>query len=82
MIIEGFKGSLNNKLAILRNGPERTKTVHTGQHYDDEMSASFFEDLEIPEPDFFLDAASGSHAVQTAKIMTGFEKACKKYNIG
>ena len=52
------------------------KIVHTGQHYDYRMSAAFFEDLEIPEPDFFLDAGSGSHAVQTAKIMTGFEKVC------
>jgi len=52
------------------------KIVHTGQHYDYEMSAAFFKDLEIPEPDFFLDAGSGSHAVQTAKIMTAFEKVC------
>ena len=45
--------------------------VHTGQHYDYEMSQTFFEDLEIPKPDFFLDAGSGSHAIQTAKIMEG-----------
>jgi UDP-N-acetylglucosamine 2-epimerase (non-hydrolysing) len=50
--------------------------VHTGQHYDYEMSQSFFEDLEIPKPKYFLDAGSGSHAVQTAKIMVAFEKIC------
>ena len=52
--------------------------VHTGQHYDYEMSQAFFEDLEIPKPTYFLDAGSGSHAVQTAKIMVAFEKICEK----
>ncbi len=51
--------------------------VHTGQHYDYEMSQAFFEDLEIPKPTYFLDAGSGSHAVQTAKIMVAFEKICE-----
>ncbi len=61
------------------NYPEiECKLVHTGQHYDYEMSQSFFEDLEIPEPHFFLDAGSGSHAVQTAKIMVAFEQVCKE----
>jgi UDP-N-acetylglucosamine 2-epimerase (non-hydrolysing) len=54
------------------------KIVHTGQHYDPEMSAVFFEDLGIPEPAFHLEAGSGSHAEQTAKIMTAFEKICEK----
>jgi UDP-N-acetylglucosamine 2-epimerase (non-hydrolysing) len=52
------------------------KIVHTGQHYDYEMSQAFFNDLELPRPDFFLDAGSGTHAVQTAKIMIEFEKIC------
>ncbi len=52
------------------------KIVHTGQHYDFDMSQAFFNDLDIPEPDFFLDAGSGSHAAQTAKIMVAFEKVC------
>ncbi len=47
--------------------------VHTGQHYDFSMSDSFFEDLEIPQPDFYLNVGSASHAVQTAKIMIEFE---------
>ena len=52
------------------------KIIHTGQHYDYEMSQVFFDDLEIPEPDFFLEAGSGSHAVQTAEVMVAFEKVC------
>ncbi len=51
--------------------------VHTGQHYDYEMSQAFFDDLEIPEPDHFLEAGSGSHAEQTARIMVAFEKVCE-----
>jgi len=51
--------------------------VHTGQHYDHEMSQSFFEDLEIPPPKYSLHAGSASHAVQTAKIMTAFEEVCE-----
>lgn len=65
-------------LKVHKNSNVQWKLVHTGQHYDYEMSQSFFEDLEIPEPDFFLDAGSGSHAVQTAKIMVAFESVCKQ----
>ena len=54
------------------------KVVHTGQHYDYEMSEAFFEDLELPKPNYFLDAGSGTHAVQTAKIMVAFEELCRK----
>jgi UDP-N-acetylglucosamine 2-epimerase (non-hydrolysing) len=52
------------------------KIVHTGQHYDDNMSGVFFLDLGIPAPDYNLDCGSGSHAEQTAKIMVEFEKVC------
>lgn len=52
--------------------------VHTGQHYDKNMSDSFFNDLEIPKPDHNLGISSGSHAEQTAKIMIEFEKVCLK----
>jgi len=55
------------------------KLVHTGQHYDYEMSQAFFDDLEIPRPDFFLGAGSGSHAEQTAKIMVNLEKVCEEH---
>ena len=47
--------------------------VHTGQHYDTNMSDSFFNDLELPKPDLSLGVGSGSHSVQTAKIMERFE---------
>jgi len=50
------------------------KLVHTGQHYDYEMSKVFFEDLEIPEPDIYLGVGSGTHAEQTGKVMIEFEK--------
>ena len=48
--------------------------VHTGQHYDDSMSGSFFRDLGLPKPDVHLGVGSGSHAVQTAEIMRKFEE--------
>ncbi len=48
--------------------------VHTGQHYDYEMSKVFFEDLELPEPDIYLGVGSGTHAEQTGKVMIEFEK--------
>jgi len=47
--------------------------VHTGQHYDAAMSDAFFDDLGMPKPDVYLGVGSGSHAVQTAKVMTEFE---------
>src|ERR1700687_6486720 len=47
--------------------------VHTGQHYDRQMSALFFEELRIPRPDIDLEVGSGSHAVQTAEVMKRFE---------
>lgn len=50
------------------------RIVHTGQHYDANMSKIFFEDLGLPQPDIYLGIGSGSHAVQTAKIMIEFEQ--------
>jgi UDP-N-acetylglucosamine 2-epimerase (non-hydrolysing) len=48
--------------------------VHTGQHYDANMSAVFFRDLGLPEPDVNLEVGSASHAVQTAEVMVRFER--------
>ena len=52
--------------------------VHTGQHYDEKMSESFFRELSIPKPDINLGIGSGSHAEQTARIMVEFEKVLIK----
>ena len=48
--------------------------VHTGQHYDANMSDFFFNDLDLPKPNLFLGVGSGSHSAQTAKVMEGFER--------
>ena len=53
--------------------PIEPMLVHTGQHYDERMSELFFRQLGIPEPDVNLGVGSGSHAAQTAAIMTAFE---------
>lgn len=52
------------------------RIVHTGQHYDAEMSDVFFEELGIPAPHHHLGCGGGSHAEQTAKIMEAYEKLC------
>ena len=52
--------------------------VHTGQHYDENMSKIFFVDLELPEPDIYLGVGSGSHAQQTGKVMEAFEDVVLK----
>jgi UDP-N-acetylglucosamine 2-epimerase (non-hydrolysing) len=56
-----------------RGGLLRYRLVHTGQHYDPRLSASFFEQLGIPDPDVNLEVGSGSQAEQTAAIMTRYE---------
>jgi len=48
--------------------------VHTGQHYDENMSNVFFEEMEIPKPNYNLNVGSGSHGAQTAKMIEGLEK--------
>jgi len=56
-----------------RGRPIESLLVHTGQHYDPQMSAAFFAELAIPPPDRTLGVGSGSHATQTAEIMRRFE---------
>lgn len=65
-------------LRSLQKYPEffQAQLIHTGQHYDTEMSDIFFRELELPRPDRFLGVGSGTHAEQTAKIMVAFEQEC------
>jgi len=52
--------------------------LHTGQHYDDNLSRVFFDELGIPEPDIYLGVGSGSHAEQTARVMLAFEPVLRE----
>jgi UDP-N-acetylglucosamine 2-epimerase (non-hydrolysing) len=58
----------------LRSAGHEHHIVHTGQHYDPEMSRAFFEELEIPPPELNLGIGSGSHAEQTAAMLVGLER--------
>lgn len=62
-------------VAAMKQRPEQFHplVVHTGQHYDASMSDAFFQDLDLPTPDRYLDVGSGSHAKQTAAVMERFE---------
>jgi UDP-N-acetylglucosamine 2-epimerase (non-hydrolysing) len=53
--------------------------VHTGQHYDPDMSDAFFADLGLPKPDFHLGVGSGSHAEQTGGVMIAYEKIAREH---
>jgi UDP-N-acetylglucosamine 2-epimerase (non-hydrolysing) len=63
-------------MRVLTSRPDRFEPilVHTGQHYDEAMSESFFRDLGIPEPDVNLGVGSGSHAEQTAHVLVKIEQ--------
>ena len=83
MLIAGARPNFMKIAPIARafeGVPDRIdfKIVHTGQHYDNNMSDVFFKELGIRKPDYHLGAGGGSHAQQTAKIMTCFEDICVK----
>jgi UDP-N-acetylglucosamine 2-epimerase (non-hydrolysing) len=64
-------------MAALGPSPDiRQLLINTGQHYDEAMAGGFLKELELPLPDRDLGVGSGSHAVQTAKVMTAFEEIC------
>ena len=68
-------------VAEIKKQPALTQTLlHTGQHYDEKMSAIFFEQLGLPQPDIYLGVGSGSHAQQTARVMVEFEKVLLENN--
>lgn len=68
-------------LRACKKAPEvESILVHTGQHYTENMSKAFFEELGIPVPDINLEVGSGSHAKQTAEIMKRFEPVVLKHN--
>ncbi len=63
----------------LRALPDCQETlIHTGQHYDENMSAVFFEELEIPAPDYHLGIGSGSHGQQTGRMLEGIENVLRE----
>jgi UDP-N-acetylglucosamine 2-epimerase (non-hydrolysing) len=62
--------------AIRQCGRLQQLLVNTGQHYDDNMAGGFFTELGMPRPDRDLGVGSASHAVQTARVMIGFEEVC------
>lgn len=67
--------------AFAANAPAiPTLLVHTGQHYDRDMSDKLFEDLRLPQPDINLEVGSGTHAVQTAEVMRRFEPVIDQHN--
>lgn len=68
--IKKFNGSTRQPINYL--------LVHTGQHYDEQMSQAFFKDLALPQPDVDLEVGSSSHAQQTAEIMKRFEPVLLK----
>ncbi len=61
--------------ALAKRGDAENIVVHTGQHYDENMSKIFFDELEIKKPDYNLGVGSGSHAEQTAKMLIEIERA-------
>jgi UDP-N-acetylglucosamine 2-epimerase (non-hydrolysing) len=80
-IILGTRPEIIKMSPVIRECEQRGMEhfmLHTGQHYSYEMDKVFFEELELPQPAYNLDAGSGTHAEQTGKIMIGIEKILMK----
>lgn len=65
--------------ALKKTDWARPVLVHTGQHYDHNMSDAILQDLKVPAPDFHLGVGSGSHAVQMGSVMIEYEKICVEH---
>jgi UDP-N-acetylglucosamine 2-epimerase (non-hydrolysing) len=84
MCVVGARPNFMKMAPILRalaahQPPIQALLVHTGQHYDTDMSKKLFVDLGLPQPDLNLEVGSGSHALQTAEVMRRFEPALDQY---
>ena len=84
MCVVGARPNFMKMAPILRalaahQPPMPALLVHTGQHYDKDMSDRLFTDLRLPRPDINLEVGSGSHAVQTAEVMKRFEPALDQH---
>ena len=82
MLVAGARPNFMKIAPIIRECRRRSqdfeyKLVHTGQHYDTEMSDVFFDELDIPRPDFYLNAGGGNHSEQTANVMAKFHPICE-----
>jgi len=78
-VVAGARPNFMKVAPLLREFEKRgipAKLIHTGQHYDKDMSEVFFRELGIREPDVNLNVGSGSHAVQTAATMIAYERFC------
>jgi UDP-N-acetylglucosamine 2-epimerase (non-hydrolysing) len=75
VVVAGARPNFVKVAPILRamRSTVDARLVHTGQHYDGTMSGTFFDELDIPEPDVNLGVGSGSHAEQIARVMLAFE---------
>jgi len=82
MIVVGARPQIIKSSLLIKELERRGELilVHTGQHYDWNMSTVFFEDLDLKKPDYFLDVGSGSHGEQTARIMSRLEPVIKETN--
>jgi UDP-N-acetylglucosamine 2-epimerase len=79
MLVLGARPQIIKSAPIIREVIKKSgidlQIVHTGQHYDYEMSKIFFNELELPNPSVNLGVGSGTHAWQTGRMMIGLEKA-------
>ena len=78
-LVVGARPNFTKIAPIIRELEERKvnyRLIHTGQHYDKNMSDVFFEDLGIPKPHLNFAIGSGTHAQQTAELLSLFERYC------